>query len=51
VPEDPRAHYAVRVTDMPPTEIACKCGQVFTGDDPIGQIKAHMDELNDARRA
>lgn len=44
--EDPRAHYAMRVVDIPPTEIECKCGQVFTGDDPLGQMKAHMDELN-----
>jgi hypothetical protein len=44
--DDPRAHYAVRVTDLPPTEIVCKCGETFTGDDPIGQVKAHMDALN-----
>lgn len=44
--EDPRAHYAVLVVDMPPTEIKCKCGERFWDDDPIGQMKAHMDELN-----
>jgi hypothetical protein len=42
---DPRPHYAAKVTDLPPTEIVCACGQVFDGADPIG---AHMDELNPA---
>lgn len=45
VTEDPRAHYAVRVDDLPPTSIECKCGEVFT-DDPISQMKAHMDAGN-----
>lgn len=44
--EDPREHYAVLVVDLPPTEIKCKCGERFWDDDPIGQMKAHMDELN-----
>jgi hypothetical protein len=44
---DPRAHYAVKVTDLPPTEIVCRCGQRFDGDDPIRQIADHMDALND----
>lgn len=44
--EDPREHYAVKVIDIPPTEIVCKCGQTFTGDDPLGQIKTHMSERN-----
>ena len=43
---DPRLHYAVIVVNMPPTAITCKCGLTFTGDDPVGQQKAHMDELN-----
>jgi hypothetical protein len=43
---DPRHHYAVRVTDMPPTEIECKCGEVFTGDHPIRQMRKHMEEGN-----
>ena len=46
--DDPRAHYAAEVTDLPPTRIVCKCGAVFTGWDPITQIGAHMDELNEA---
>jgi hypothetical protein len=44
--EDPRPHYAVKVTNLPPSEIVCKCGEVFTGTDPLGQILAHMKELN-----
>jgi hypothetical protein len=43
---DPRPHYAVKVVDLPPTEIVCKCGERFTGTDPITQIGAHMDALN-----
>ena len=46
-PEDPRPHYAVKVTDLPPTEIVCKCGETFTGADPIGQMRAHMATLNE----
>jgi hypothetical protein len=46
--EDPRPHYAVKVTDLPPTEIVCRCGVVFDGADPIAQIGEHMDELNPA---
>jgi hypothetical protein len=45
---DDRPHYAVKVTDLPPTEIVCKCGRVFDGADPIGQIAAHMETLNPA---
>lgn len=41
-------HYAVKVVDMPPTAITCKCGQVFNGDDPIAEIKAHMEENDNA---
>jgi hypothetical protein len=44
--EDPRAHYAVQVTDLPPSEIRCKCGQWFREDDVLAAMKAHMDELN-----
>jgi|HubBroStandDraft_6_1064221.scaffolds.fasta_scaffold609744_2 hypothetical protein len=46
--DDPRPHYAAKVTDLPPSEIVCACGQVFDGADPISQIGAHMDELNPA---
>jgi hypothetical protein len=45
-PDDPREHYAVKVTDLPPTEVVCTCGRSFTGDDPIAALTAHMDELN-----
>lgn len=44
--QDPRAHYAVRVDDLPPTSVWCKCGDVFTGDDPLASMKTHMDALN-----
>lgn len=43
---DPRAHYAERVTNMPPTEIVCKCGERFVGGDVIAKQKQHMDRLN-----
>lgn len=42
-----RAHYAERVTNMPPTEIVCKCGERFVGGDVIAKQKAHMDRLNE----
>jgi hypothetical protein len=45
-PTDPRPHYAVKVTDLPPSEIVCRCGERFTGADPIEQIAGHMAELN-----
>lgn len=37
------AHYAVQVTNMPPTEIICKCGARFVGGDVIQKQKDHMD--------
>ena len=40
---DDADHYAHTVVNMPPTEIVCKCGARFTGDDPIAQIKAHIE--------
>jgi len=43
---DSRAHYAVQVTNMPPTEIVCKCGERFVSGDVIGRMKAHMDARN-----
>lgn len=43
---DERPHYAVKVINLPPTKIVCKCGLAFDGADPIGQLMAHMDELN-----
>lgn len=47
MPEEWMSHYAVKVINMPPTSITCKCGQVFTGDNPIAEIKTHMEEEND----
>jgi hypothetical protein len=44
--DDPRPHYAVKVVNIPPTLIVCKCGERFEGTDPIGAIAAHMEELN-----
>jgi hypothetical protein len=39
-------HYVIEVENLPPTKIVCHCGEVFTGDDPIDQIKTHMQERN-----
>ncbi|HSS11893.1 MAG TPA: hypothetical protein VLL25_18540 [Acidimicrobiales bacterium] len=44
---DTRAHYAVQVTNMPPTEIVCKCGARFVAGDVIRKMKTHMDAEND----
>jgi hypothetical protein len=44
--EDTRPHYAVRVDNLPPTEIHCKCGEIFQGKDPISAIMNHMDKEN-----
>jgi len=44
--DDPRPHYAVKVVDFPPRSITCRCGDVFSGDDPVAQIKDHMQEAN-----
>jgi hypothetical protein len=44
--DDPRPHYAIQVTNMPPTEIVCKCGARWVGGDVITNLKAHMDALN-----
>lgn len=43
---DPRPHYAVKVVDFPPRSITCRCGDVFSGPDPIGQMQVHMQEGN-----
>ncbi len=44
--EDPRPHYAVQVTNMPPTEIVCKCGERFVGGDVLAKMRDHMVEGN-----
>jgi hypothetical protein len=41
-------HYVVEAENLPPTKVVCKCGEVFTGDDPIMQIKDHMQERNES---
>jgi hypothetical protein len=38
-----RPHFAVQVTDLPPTEIVCNCGARFVGGDVIAKQKAHME--------
>lgn len=39
-------HYAVKVVDMPPRSITCRCGAVFYNPDAITQMTAHMQEAN-----
>lgn len=46
VDSDPRMHYAVHVTNLPPTEIICKCGERFVGGDVTAKQKKHMDKEN-----
>jgi len=43
---DPREHYAVMVTDLPPTEVVCRCGERFDEGDVLAALKAHMDAPN-----
>jgi hypothetical protein len=46
-PVDPDAeHYVVQATNMPPTELVCKCGEIMTGDDCLDRMVAHIDEGN-----
>lgn len=37
-------HYIIEVTNMPPTEIICKCGARFVGGDVIAKQKQHQTE-------
>lgn len=39
-------HFLVKMADMPPTEVVCFCGVVFDGDDPLGDLKNHMEAEN-----
>lgn len=39
-------HFLVKMADMPPTEVVCFCGVVFDGDDPLGDLKSHMEAEN-----
>jgi hypothetical protein len=41
-------HYVVRVTNMPPTELECKCGTRREGADCLERMKAHVREGNAA---
>ena len=47
-PEDEFAgpHFLVRMTDMPPTEVVCKCGVTFDGPEPLEDLKRHMEAEN-----
>lgn len=40
-------HYVVEVVDFPPRSVTCKCGDVFSGPDPVAQITDHMEEKGD----
>lgn len=42
-------HYIVQITNLPPTEIVCKCGALFTGADPTTEIKEHIKNGNPDR--
>jgi hypothetical protein len=39
-------HYVVRVTDMPPTELECKCGTRREGPDCLDRMAEHVREGN-----
>lgn len=43
---DYRPHYAVKMVDLPPTSITCKCGEEFDEGDVITAILSHMHRLN-----
>lgn len=43
---DPRPHYAIRVENLPPTAVTCKCRKRFTQGDVLLEMKKHMDENN-----
>lgn len=36
------AHYVTRLTNMPPTEIECKCGLRMEGADCLDRMRAHV---------
>lgn len=44
-PDDP--HYVVRATNMPPTELECKCGMIMEGEDCLARMTVHVKEGND----
>lgn len=43
---DDAEHFAVQVTNMPPTEIVCKCGERFAHGDVLTDMKAHVEAGN-----
>lgn len=46
---DPRAkHYVVRVTDMPPIELECRCGLRREGADCLERMTEHIRAANAA---
>lgn len=40
------SHYLVRITDLPPSELYCKCGEVFTGGGVFARMRAHISVAN-----
>lgn len=40
-------HYVVRVTDMPPTELECRCGLRMEGADCLERMTEHVRRAND----
>lgn len=45
IPEDAE-HYLVRVTNMPPTELECRCGLRTEGPDCTDRMSKHIKEGN-----
>jgi hypothetical protein len=39
-------HYVVRVTNMPPTELECRCGIRMEGADCLARMRVHVREGN-----
>jgi hypothetical protein len=35
-------HYVVRVTNLPPTELECRCGMRKEGPDCLDRMSAHI---------
>ena len=45
------AHYVVRVTNTPPTELECKCGMRSEGLDCLNRMTTHVMEGNESDEA
>jgi hypothetical protein len=43
---DSSEHHVVRVTNMPPTELECRCGVRMEGPDCLTRMSAHVKEGN-----